>query len=146
MKKKPKKILVPRTRAGGTMTEAQFWSFLRSNLRLASRKWVPRRQALVAVRRPSESDNKRLKWECQCSKCESWFPQKDVEVDHIVPIGSLLSFEDIGGFVERLFCELDGFVVLCKQCHYAKTHSLLEEDGKNVRVPTKRQQRITIQE
>jgi 5-methylcytosine-specific restriction endonuclease McrA len=128
------------------MTEAQFWGFLRSNLRLASRKWAPRRQALVAVRRPSESDNKRLKWECQCSMCKGWFPQKEVEVDHIVPVGSLLSFEDIGGFVERLLCELDGFVVLCKQCHKVKTHGLQDKEEKDVGISTKRQQRITIQE
>jgi hypothetical protein len=78
--------------------------------------------------------------------CKGWFPQKEVEVDHIVPVGSLLSFEDIGGFVERLLCELDGFVVLCKQCHKVKTHGLQDKEEKDVGISTKRQQRITIQE
>lgn len=103
------------------MTEAQFWCFLRSNLRLASRKWAPRKHALEAARRPNESENKRLKWEFQCAACFNWFPHKEIEVDHIVPAGSLRSFEDVAGFVERIFCEQYGLVVLCERCHQAKT-------------------------
>lgn len=123
MRKQPKKQRVPRTRAGFTMTEAQFWGFIRSNLRLMSRKWAPRRHALSACRRPSQSENKRLKFEHQCSKCLQWFPQKKVEVDHVIPTGRLLAFDDLPGFVERLLCEVDGFVVLCEQCHQDKTNS-----------------------
>lgn len=127
MRKQPKKQRVPRTRAGFTMTEAQFWGFLRSNLRLMSRKWAPRKHVLLACRRPNQSDNKRLKFEHQCSECLQWFPQKNVEVDHVIPTGSLLSFEDLPGFVERLLCEADGFVVLCEQCHRTKTNSSREK-------------------
>ena len=123
-----KRKLVPRTRAGGTMTEAQFWAFLRSNLRLASRKWAPRKKVEIAARRPSQSDNKKLKWEYQCSRCGGWFPHKETAVDHIVPAGTLLSFADVAGFVERLFCEPNGLVVLCERCHHAKTYSSKEEE------------------
>jgi 5-methylcytosine-specific restriction endonuclease McrA len=126
--KKPRAQRTQRTRAGGEMTEAQFWSFLRSNLRLTSRKWAPiSRHALNACKRPSQSDNKRLKFEHQCAQCLGWFPRKQVEVDHIVPAGSLRSFEDIPGFVQRLFCETDGLVVLCERCHQAKTYSSPEK-------------------
>jgi 5-methylcytosine-specific restriction endonuclease McrA len=115
---------VARTRAGGEWTEAQFWSFLRSNLRLASRKWPPlARHALLGCRRPSESGNKKLKWEYQCAECKGWFPRNKVEVDHIVPAGSLRSLDDIAGFVERLFVENEGLVVLCERCHRIKTSS-----------------------
>lgn len=127
MRKHSKKQRVPRTRAGLTMTEAQFWGFIRSNLRLMSRKWAPRKHVLLACRRPNQSDNKRLKFEHQCSECLQWFPQKNVEVDHVIPTGSLLSFEDLPGFVERLLCEADGFVVLCEQCHRIKTNSSREK-------------------
>ncbi len=126
-KKKPTSPRVPRTRAGSTMTEAQFWSFLRCNLRLMSRKWAPRRLVLGACRRDSQSDNKRLKFEHQCSKCLQWFPAKQVEVDHVIPVGRLLSFQDLPGFVERLLCEVNGLVVLCRQCHQEKTYSLHKE-------------------
>jgi len=127
MKKQSKKQRVPRTRADNTMTEAGFWSFVRSNLRLMSRKWAPRRHVLAACRRPSQSENKRLKFEHQCSQCLQWFPQKQVEVDHVIPVGRLLTYSDLPGFVERLLCEADGFVVLCEQCHDIKTHGSQKE-------------------
>lgn len=47
--------------------------------------------------------------------------QKDVQVDHIIPAGSLQSTDDLKGFVERLFCSIDGLQVLCKPCHDDKT-------------------------
>lgn len=127
MRKQPKKQRVPRTRAGETMTEAQFWGFIRSNLRLMSRKWAPRRHVLSACRRHSQSENKRLKFEHQCSQCLQWFAQKNVEVDHVIPVGRLLAYSDLPGFVERLLCEAEGFVVLCEHCHDVKTHGSQKE-------------------
>lgn len=113
------------------MTEAQFWSFLRSNIRLISRKWAPRKQVLIAARRPNESDNARLKWEYQCAACRSWFPGSQVEVDHIVPCGTLKSFEDLRGFAERLFVEPEGMEVLCESCHQTKTNQTRNKPGVN---------------
>lgn len=87
-----------------------------------SLRWGPKIEAKKAARRPSQSDNKRLKWEYQCDQCKGWFRGDETEVDHIVPCGSLKSFEDLGPFAERLFCEADGFRVLCKaKCHSKKT-------------------------
>lgn len=112
------KIRSPRTRAGGEMTEARFFAFLRSGLRQMSRRWPPLvRHAMVAARRKNQSDNKRLKWEFQCATCKGWRPAKLVEVDHVVPCGSLKSFDDLRGFTERLFCESEGLRVLCETCH-----------------------------
>lgn len=59
--------------------------------------------------------------------CCNWFPGKEIEVDHIVPAGRLRSFEDIGGFVERLFCERENLMVLCEQCHRDKHDSSMEK-------------------
>lgn len=115
---------VPRTRAGGEWTEAQFWGFIRSGLRGMSRRWPPLvRLALELVKRKSQSKNKRLKWEYQCGECSNWFSRKEVQVDHIEPCGSLRTFEDIGGFVERLFCETSGLRVLCNACHAHRTQT-----------------------
>lgn len=122
MGRKGKTERVPRTRAGGEWTEAAFWGFLRSNLRLASRKWPPRKAVLLASRRPSESDNKRLKWEHQCSVCKGWFPAKQVEIDHAVPCGPLTNWEEFKTFAQRLFCEADGLAIRCEACHQAKTN------------------------
>jgi len=122
MARKPKTNRVARTRAGGEWTEASFWAFLRSNLRAASRKWPPlARLALKQARRPSQSSNKRLKWEYECADCLGWFPRKEVEVDHIVPCGQLKSWDDFRPFAERLFCETYGLAVRCKGCHQVRT-------------------------
>lgn len=102
-------------------SEAKFWSFLRSNIRRASSKWPPIYEAKAAARRPNESSNKRLKWEYQCAKCGGWFPDKEVSVDHTVPVGTLKCWEDLPGFCERLFCSSEGLQVLCSTCHGIKT-------------------------
>ncbi len=107
---------------GGEWTEAGFWGFLRSQLRQSSRRWPPlARHALNAAKRPSQSGNKRLKWEYQCCECGEWFKRTDVQVDHIVACGSLKNWEDFAVFAERLFSEAAGLQVMCKECHGEKT-------------------------
>lgn len=109
---------VDRPHAGGRWTRARFWGFIRSALRLASRKWPPRAAALVAARRPYVGPNTRQKWEFRCAVCGGWFAGKDVEVDHVEACGQLRSFDDLPVFCRRLFCEVDGLRVLCKrECH-----------------------------
>lgn len=116
-----KKERVPKTRNAGTMTEAAFWSMIRSALRKRSMYWKPINNAKNEAKRPYKGDNPRLKWEYQCKKCKKWFPAKNIEIDHIKEVGSLKSGDDLKGFVERLFAE-NGFQVLCKKCHNKKTH------------------------
>lgn len=108
---------IPKTRNSGTLTESAFWSMIRSALRQKSRFWKPIYETKNASRRPNQSENKRLKYEYQCTICKNWFPDKEIEVDHIIPAGSLRSGDDLKGFVERLFCEREGLRTLCKQCH-----------------------------
>jgi len=130
MGRKAKTERVERTRAGGEWTEAAFWGFLRSNLRLASQKWPPlARLVLEKSRRTSQSSNKRLKWEHQCADCGHWFPRKEVEVDHLVPCGSLRNWDEFKTFAERLFCEADGLVVRCETCHQIKTNQQMSPIG-----------------
>ena len=106
--------------AGKTWTKARFFSFLRSNLRKASVKWPPIQEVLRAHRRTNRSANKRLKWEHLCFGCLEWFPRKEVQVDHIVPCGSLNDWADLEPFCRRLFVEADGLAILCRECHKAK--------------------------
>ena len=75
-----------------------------------------------ACKRPYVGTDKRRKFEYQCAACEQWFMQKQVEVDHLVEAGSLKSYEDLPGFVERLFTSPDKLQVLCKDCHKGKTY------------------------
>ena len=122
-KKKPTKRVskAVKTRNAGTMTESAFWSFIRSTLRQKSRWWKPITQCKLEARRPYKGPNKRQKFEYECNNCHRWFPEKSINIDHIVGAGSLNCGADLPGFVDRLFCEQDNLQVLCEKCHDAKT-------------------------
>lgn len=126
-KKRTPRVIKPKTRNAGTMTEAAFWSYIRSTLRNKSRFWKPINLAKLKARRKYSGPNKRQKFEYQCNCCKKWFPEKDINVDHIIPAGSLNCANDLPAFVERLFCEVQGLQVLCSECHNIKTQK--EKNG-----------------
>jgi 5-methylcytosine-specific restriction endonuclease McrA len=76
---------------------------------------------LKKAKRPYTGKGKQQKWEFCCSECKGWFKQKDVSIDHIIPAGSLNSFEDLAGFASRLFVGQEGLQLLCSECHNKKT-------------------------
>ena len=123
-----KRKVMPKTRNSGTLTESAFWSFIRSGLRQKSRWWKPIAECKAKAKRAYKGPLKRQKFEYQCNQCKNWFPDKKINVDHICPAGSLNSAQDLPGFIERLFCEVDDLQVLCETCHNAKTKS--EKDAK----------------
>lgn len=116
-----RKSRVPKTRNSGTMTESAFWSFIRSALRNKSRWWKPITECKHNARRPYSGKNKRQKFEYQCNQCKQWFPDKEINVDHIIPAGTLTCSGDLPGFIERLFCEQENLQCLCTTCHDVKT-------------------------
>jgi 5-methylcytosine-specific restriction endonuclease McrA len=118
--RKPRKVVV-KPRCNGTMTESAFWSFIRSALRQKSRFWKPITECKLQARRLYKGVNKRQKYEYQCNMCQNWFIEKKINVDHIHPAGSLNCAQDLPGFVDRLFCEVDNLQVLCEKCHDKKT-------------------------
>lgn len=128
--KKPRKGAAPKTRNSGTMTESAFWSFIRSALRQKSRWWKPVSECKQKSKRPYKGPNKRQKFEYQCNYCKFWFPEKEINVDHIIPAGTLTCANDLPGFVERLFVEVDGLHCLCTSCHQIKTNNERNERKK----------------
>jgi len=127
-KKISRKTTTPKTRNAGTMTESAFWSFIRSTLRQKSRWWKPVSQAKEAAKRKYKGPNKRQKWEYECNICKKYYANTEINVDHIIPAGTLRCSNDLPGFVERLFCEVDNLQVLCNVCHNKKTQ---DEKSKN---------------
>jgi 5-methylcytosine-specific restriction endonuclease McrA len=127
MAKKKRATKVVKTRNAGTLTESAFWSFIRSGLRQKSRFWKPITQCKMAARRAYNGPLKRQKFEYQCNVCSKWFPEKKINIDHIIPAGSLRSAQDLPGFVERLFCEVDNLQCMCEACHNVKTQK--EKNG-----------------
>jgi 5-methylcytosine-specific restriction endonuclease McrA len=120
-KKTVRRTAAPKTRNAGTMSESAFWTFIRSALRQKSRWWKPITECKLKARRPYKGVNRRQKFEYQCNTCKKWFPDKEINVDHIVGAGSLNCSADLAGFVDRLFCEQDNLQVLCETCHNTKT-------------------------
>ena len=100
-------------------TTSRFWSFIRSTLRRAWTRWPPRYQALNDAKRTVTG--KRHKYEYKCSSCKKWFKQKEIQTDHIEEVGTLKDYEDLPGFVQRLFVSKDKIQVMCKPCHNTKT-------------------------
>jgi 5-methylcytosine-specific restriction endonuclease McrA len=119
--KRAPRVKAVKVRNAGTMTESAFWSFIRSALRQKSRWWKPITECKMKARRAYKGPSKRQKFEYQCNSCKAWFPEKQINVDHIKPAGSLNCAADLAGFVERLFCEQDNLQVLCESCHNEKT-------------------------
>lgn len=108
-----------KTRASGTMTEAQFITFVKSALRSASRRWKPIYDTIKEARV--------ARGIYVCASCGSHVPptqnkRKNISVDHRVPIiDPDVGFTNWGDFIERLFCEQEGLQLLCRACHDAKS-------------------------
>ena len=93
-------------------------------LRRLSYQWPPRNEAKKLAR------VERGKY--KCSQCNNIFGPKEVVLDHINPVVPVEGFENLGHFVESLFCEVSGFQVMCNLCHDLKTatEDILREKNK----------------
>lgn len=115
-----------KTRCSGTMTDSQFFGWIRSALRRMSIKWKPKNDYLLSVRSPYVGNDKRTKWVYECQECYKKVKRKEYEVNHKIPCNSLRCFEDLPEFVRKLFCEMDGYEGLCVQCHKIETLKFME--------------------
>ena len=106
---------------GGQWTVARKRSFIMSALRQA--RW-PVKYACIKTAFVKMGTNPKTGRKCKlhrCPSCKKLFPQKDVQADHIKPIIPLEGFDSWDSVIDRIYCELDGFQVLCKKCHSVKT-------------------------
>lgn len=98
------------------------FEWVKRYIELISYKWTPRTQAMNKARRVSKLSDKRTKWQYQCNSCKQWFKQKEIQLDHIIPKGRYTK-ETFFIWLDRLFCPVDGFQVLCRPCHIIKSAS-----------------------
>lgn len=122
-----------KTRASGTMTEAQFTTFVKNQLRGASWKWKPISDVMKEART--------RKGFYICNGCKNEVTAtividtkrvKNVFVDHEPPvIDPAVGFTTWDSFVNNLFCEKEHLQVLCKSCHDAKTKEERKKKGAN---------------
>ena len=114
-----------------TWSTARYFGFIRSALRQAFNRYPVKYSVIkgAAVDRAAVGVYKTGKRAgCQktvkmyeCAQCHCFWRQVDIQVDHIIPAGSLKSFDDLGPWTERLLCGADGLQILCKDCHSIKT-------------------------
>lgn len=110
---------------GGQWTPARFHSFIKGALRAASSRWPPKFVALQNAFTGTKTNSKtgRKAKHYRCNMCNEEFPGSEVQVDHIIPtIDPFVGFVSWDNVVERMFCEADGYQVLCKPCHQIKTN------------------------
>lgn len=93
------------------MDEHRKKSWVKAALRRASYKWPARWEARKA--------SKIGRNQYVCAECEGVFGNKEVQMDHIIPIAP--DGWDWNGLIERLFCDASGWQVLCRECHRLKT-------------------------
>lgn len=90
---------------------------IRAGLRNISRWWKPF-QAALRLAGVKCSVGGRIKTLYKCCKCRRMLVRQSVEVNHIIPVGSLKSYADLPGFCQRLFVEdVSLLEVVCKECH-----------------------------
>lgn len=105
----------------GAQAKYNLKGWLTSVLRRASFRWGPRSSALKLAR----VDRGLYK----CATCSGQFRNKDIVLDHVIPVVSIkdgFKFRPNGApdwndFIDRLFCDVNGFQVLCNVCHDNKT-------------------------
>ena len=119
-----------KTRNGGQWTEARFVGFITSALRSATRRWPPKyervKDSFTKIKK-NRKTGRDAKHYC-CSICKEEFPQREVQVDHIEPIGTCPTWDE---FIEKLFCEKDNLQVVCKPCHKLKSAKERHESKKD---------------
>lgn len=114
----------PKVRCSGKMTEAQFTSFIKGNLRRITSKWAPISETLKEARvRRGVYECNMCKQECPASvRSEEGKRVKGVHVDHIVPVidpeVGWVSWDDT---INRMFSERENLQVLCYECHKIKS-------------------------
>lgn len=118
------------TRCGGRWTEAQFNSFVKNNLRSATRKWQPIQECRKKANRGRGI--------YECAHCGNLVPptifdedkrkrMKNIFTDHIKPIiDPAVGFTTWDECIERMYCEADNLQLLCKDCHSMKSREEID--------------------
>lgn len=121
-------------RNGGEWTEGRYRSFITSTLRGGMRRWPPKWKTLkkAEVGRITNKKTGKLAMHYICAGCNTPYPAKDVQVDHMSPVvDPATGFISWDVYIDRMFCEEYNLQVLCTTCHKAKT-AKEKDDAKRV--------------
>lgn len=93
------------------LPELKTW--LRWQLRKISLRWPARSQAMARARVE--------RGVYRCEGCGALTPAKNIQADHIIPVVGPNGFTNWDDFIQRLFCSVENYQILCKKCHDVKT-------------------------
>ena len=129
-KKKPKEYV---TFANGKQMTKKTW--IMAGLRRMSYRWPPKNEAERAAR----VDRGLYK----CATCEASFKAGEYAIDHIVPLVSVKEgYTTWDEVINNLFCDKEGFQILCHACHDIKTQI---EDSMRASYNAKRKEDAKLQ-
>jgi hypothetical protein len=108
-------------------TVARFRSFIKGGLRQISYRWPPKHEVKKAAwvkRGLYKCEGYKRKWHtAPTSILEKGKRVNNVFVDHIHPvIDPKKGWKSWDETIKRMFCEVEGLQVLCKECHKEKTN------------------------
>lgn len=100
--------------------------FLLNQLRNVSKKWSCKAEARKRFE-VKEGEyyierKGRHRIKIKCAHCGNIFRPDEIHMDHIEPVIPVTGWDDWNGYIERLFCDVDGYQALCKQCHVNKSN------------------------
>lgn len=88
--------------------------FITWTLRKATYRMKARSDALRAARVERNT--------YKCATCQKLFPNKEVRVDHILPVvDPATGFTTWDDYIARMFCGPEGLQILCLEDHKTKT-------------------------
>tara|TARA_R110000764_G_scaffold40862_3_gene91381 strand:- start:1369 stop:1758 length:390 start_codon:yes stop_codon:yes gene_type:complete len=109
----------------GKWTQARFNQFIKNLIRAGHmRNWGPKQTALKLARdgKINNPETNRLNIASKCNICLDRFLEADMKTDHIYPvIDPHKGFTTWDECIKRMYVEVDGYQILCKQCHDKKT-------------------------
>lgn len=114
---------IEKPRASGSMSEAQYVTFVKGHLRRGSRFWKPISETIKKA--------KVARGHYLCNGCQQVVTNsiviegkrmKNIFCDHINPVvDPMTGFSGWNDFINNLFCEEQNLQLLCKACHDSKT-------------------------
>lgn len=104
-------------------TPARKHAFIVSVLRAGTRRWPPKYQTLAEAKTKKKINvlSGRMAQHYRCAQCRKDFALSAVEVDHILPVVDAGGFTTWDQYITRMFCDKEGFQILCKPCHQIKS-------------------------
>jgi len=131
-------------------TEAEYWGWLRGSIRRIwadypiRKEWKKRQlRPVTAEEKAAKTFHSSTKNVGQCHYCREWFPGSKLECDHKTPSEGCTSPQEAEQFL--WYCGGgvgDEWVLACKVCHKAKTHS--ERKGISLKEAVADKQAIVI--